>query len=134
MFKKSTPRHVGQDIFYIFHRGKPIRFRCLYQCIDSCTGFRPFRTAGEQPVLSADSNSVLLLGGAGKEVGEDGTGNVMPHREHSAGDGCQRILCKVGGSQRGGQTGVLHSDLDGNCTALGGIQLQQLTNAKAGEP
>ena len=33
------------------------------------------------------SNSVLLLGGAGKEVGEDGTGNVMPHREHSAGDG-----------------------------------------------
>ena len=79
------------------------------------------------------SNSVLLLGGAGKEVGEDGTGNVMPHREHSAGDGCQRILCKVGGSQRGGQTGVLHSDLDGNCTALGGIQLQQLTHAKAGE-
>ena len=79
------------------------------------------------------SNSVLLLGGAGKEVGEDGTGNVMPHREHGAGDGCQRILCKVGGSQRGGQTGVLHSDLDGNCTALGGIQLQQLTHAKAGE-
>ena len=57
----------------------------------------------------------------------------MPHREHSAGDGCQRILCKVGGSQRGGQTGVLHTDLDGNCTALGGIQLQQLAHAKAGE-
>ena len=57
----------------------------------------------------------------------------MPHREHSAGDGCQRILCKVGGSQRGGQTGVLHSDLDGNCTALGGIQLQQLAHTEAGE-
>ena len=35
--------------------------------------------------------------------------------------------------QRGGQTGVLHPDLDGNCTALGGIQLQQLAHAKAGE-
>ena len=57
----------------------------------------------------------------------------MPHREHSTGDGCQRILCKVGGSQRGGQTGVLHTDLDGNCTALSGIQLQQFAHAKAGE-
>ena len=28
---------------------------------------------------------------------------------------------------------VLHTDLDGNCTALGGIQLQQLAHAKAGE-
>ena len=44
----------------------------------------------QQPVMVC-RNSVLLLGGAGKEVGEDGTGNVMPHREHSAGDGCQRI-------------------------------------------
>ena len=57
----------------------------------------------------------------------------MPHREHSTGDGCQRILCKVSSGQRGGQTGVLHTDLDGNCTALGGIQLQQLAHAKAGE-
>ena len=57
----------------------------------------------------------------------------MPHREHSAGDGCQRILCKVGSGQRSGQTGVLHPDLDGNCTALGGVQLQQLAHAKAGE-
>ena len=57
----------------------------------------------------------------------------MPHREHSTGDGCQRILCKVGSGQRSGQTGVLHTDLDGNCTALGRIQLQQLAHAKAGE-
>ena len=57
----------------------------------------------------------------------------MPHREHSTGDGCQRILCKMGSGQRSGQTGVLHTDLDGNCTALGGIQLQQLAHAKAGE-
>ena len=57
----------------------------------------------------------------------------MPHREHSAGDGCQRILCKVGSGQRGGQTGVLHTDLDGDRAALGGIQLQQLAHAKAGE-
>ena len=57
----------------------------------------------------------------------------MPHREHSAGDGCQRILCKVGSSQRGGKTGVLHTYLDGDCAALGGIQLQQLAHAKTGE-
>ena len=57
----------------------------------------------------------------------------MPHREHSAGDGCQRILCKVGSGQRGGQTGVLHTDLDGDCAALGGIQLQQLAHTEAGE-
>ena len=57
----------------------------------------------------------------------------MPHREHSAGDGCQRILCKVGSGQRGGQTGVLHTDLDGDRAALGGIQLQQLAHTEAGE-
>ena len=39
----------------------------------------------------------------------------------------------MGSGQRSGQTGVLHTDLDGNCTALGGIQLQQLAHAKAGE-
>ena len=27
--------------------------RQIKQCIDSCTGFRPFRAAGKQPVLSA---------------------------------------------------------------------------------
>ena len=57
----------------------------------------------------------------------------MPHREHSAGDGCQRILCKVGSGQRGGKTGVLHTHLDGDCAALGGIQLQQLAHAKTGK-
>lgn len=57
----------------------------------------------------------------------------MPHREHSARDGCQRILCKVGSGQRGGQTGVLHTDLDGDRAALGGIQLQQLAHTEAGE-
>ena len=57
----------------------------------------------------------------------------MPHREHSAGDGCQRILCKVGSSQRGGKTGVLHTHLDGDRAAFGGIQLQQLAHAKTGK-
>ena len=55
MFKKSTPRHVGQDIFYIFHRGKPIRFRCLYQCIDCLlyTSYDSFeREARELIILS----------------------------------------------------------------------------------
>ena len=34
----------------------------------------------------------------------------MPHGEHSAGDGGQRVLCKVGSRQAGGQAGVLHTD------------------------
>ena len=34
-------------------------------------------------VLLLYERSVLLLCGAGKEVGEDGAGNIMPHREQT---------------------------------------------------
>ena len=57
----------------------------------------------------------------------------MPHGEHSAGDGGQRVLCKVGSRQAGGQAGVLHTDLDGDGAALGGIQLQGLAHGVAGQ-
>ena len=57
----------------------------------------------------------------------------MPHREHRTRDGGQGVLSKVGGSQAGGQAGVLHTDLDGDSTALGGVQLQSLAYGKAGQ-
>ena len=57
----------------------------------------------------------------------------MPHGEHSAGNGSQRILCKVCGGQTGCKAGVLHAHLDGDRAALGGVQLEQLAHAKAGE-
>ena len=58
---------------------------------------------GEPPFLLADvcrntetGRLLILLGGAGKEVGQDRAGDVVPHGEHGAGDGGQRILSKVG--------------------------------------
>ena len=62
------------------------------------------------------------LGGAGVEVGQHGPGNVVPHAEHRAGDGRQRVGGKVGGGQRGGQAGVLHAHLDGDRPAFGRLQ------------
>ena len=44
---------------------------------------------------------LLLIGGAGIEVCQHGTGDVVPHREHGTRDGGQRVLGKVGGSQAG---------------------------------
>ena len=45
---------------------------------------------------------LLLIGSAGIEVCQHGTGDVVPHREHGTRDGGQRVLGKVGGSQAGG--------------------------------
>ena len=94
---------------------------------------------GEPPFLLADvcrntetGRLLILLGGAGKEVGQDRAGDVVPHGEHGAGDGGQRILSKVGGRQAGGQAGVLHTDLNGDGAALAAAQMQGLAHGKTG--
>ena len=108
-------------------------------CAGSVADTRPAGTAKPPAglrlpgALLCYERSIFLLCCAGKEVGEDGTGNVMPHGEHSAGNGSQRILCKVCGGQTGCKAGVLHAHLDGDRAALGGVQLEQLAHAKAGE-
>ncbi len=56
-------------------------------------------------------------------IREDRAGNVMPYAEHGSRDGSERVLGKMCTRQRGGKSGVLHADLDGNGTAFGGVQL-----------
>ena len=55
----------------------------------------------------------------------------MPYAEYSARDSSQRILCKMGGRQRGCKTRVLHTDFDGNCLAFTHVKLQSLAHSEA---
>lgn len=53
----------------------------------------------------------------------------MPDGEHGTGDRSQRILCKVRGCKARCKAGVLHADLDGDCTALGSVEAKELCAA-----